>query len=588
MPDFRVVLSLLLLSMLAASPSAYVTTMHIPAVLVNQNVGSLTVVRLNVTPGSGSVLVDGPANVSADTLVSAQTAASYAASFLGLNEKSYTFNYTIEDVGANVSGPSAGLAFTLLAVAALQHRQLALGFTATGTIASDGSVGLIGGITDKSQAAAAGGMRFILAPYAPSSSFEYLLYYISQQDNGIPVVTVTNVSQALPYAFGNKQPSELAINLTQGYNINAAGASNITCTECNISAFDQLINFTLNYTANTVSSLGSNFSAAANQLDSNLANYDTLASHGYLYTAADFAFLNFITAFTLANSHNYTSNGAADLLSGISSYCSSVSPPPLTDQNYEFVIGGKLRQYWANYTLNTAQQQLNGEQSTDGLIQSIYTAASALGWCEASSQLYTAASEMGGNYVQESPSLASAASMAINKARSAGNGMYLQAAQQAYGNGDYAVALYSATYATTFDLPVPNLSTSQLYSRTLANIANSSVGTWPSQFASQSEFYFRQSLATSGANETGDAAEAYSTSLLAAGIAADNKVISSSFVFSNQTGAGIAQAVSGIEQNVSQIYSLLLINAALLLAVLVVLLFHILQHAPKSRARRRQ
>lgn len=585
MADFKTALAFLVLSSLSLSANAYVTTLHAPAVLQNQNVGSLTLFVLNVTPGNGVVQVSGPAIVDSDTLASAKTAAAYASSYLGLNEKDYNFNYTIEDSGANVSGPSGGLAFTLLAVAGLEHVQLAQNFTVTGTISLNGSVGLIGGITDKSQAAASGGMHFILVPSAPNETLETLLYYISQQENSIPVVEVSNVSQALPYALGQKQPSMLSINLTQSFNTGETGNSNVSCTSCNLSAFGQLVNSTFNFTRATIASLPSNFSSAMQQLSGNIDNYRKLANDGFLYTSADFSFLSFISAFTLANADNYTVSRAANLLSNVSGYCASLVPPPLTTSNYEFVTGGELRQYWANITIASAEQQLSSEQTTDDIITSIYTAASAEGWCMASAQLYSIASYMGGDYVQVSPSLRASAANAISKARNYGNSMYLQSALQAYNKGDYATALYAAAYANAFDSPIPNMSTAQLYSGTLANINNATNGTWPSQFASQSEFYFRQSLLSKGDVERSYASQAYLTSRLAAGLASANGAVTHSFIVSNQSTAGLSPQLSNIEQQISQIYDLMFINAALLFVVLVVILVKIL---PQGKPKRRQ
>ncbi|MDE1855327.1 MAG: hypothetical protein KGH57_03365 [Candidatus Micrarchaeota archaeon] len=582
MADFKLALALLVLGLLPLSSGAYITTIHVPSVLQNENIGNLTVIHLNLTPGHGGVQVSGPTAVDADTIASAQTAAEYAASFLGLQEKNYNFNYTINDSNVSVSGPSGGLAFTLLAVAALEHRQLAQSFTATGTISSNGTIGLIGGITDKSNAASTGGMRFILVPYTSNGTLESLLYYISQQTNNIPVVEVANVSQALPYAFGEKSPTPLYINLTQTFDLVAVGNANVSCTGCNLSAFGQLVNYTFNITRSTVASLPSGFSSVKQQFTTNLNNYGGLKTNGFLYTSADFTFLSFINAFALANYRNYTLANATNLLANISSYCSSLVPPPLTTQNYEFVIGGRIRQYWANITLANAEQQLTSEQTTDDIVTSIYTAASALGWCKASAELYSIAPFMGGSYVDISPSLRSAAATAVNKARSTGSGIYVQTAAQAYNNGDYATALYAAAYANAFERPLPSYSTSKFYSETLGNIANATNGTWPSQFAIQSEFYFRQSFVShSGANDSMD--QAYTTSVLAAGLQAANGAISSSFTITNQSVAGMAQQISGIEQQISQIYEIMLVNAGLLFAVLMVLLVHMLPRGKKRR-----
>lgn len=593
MAKARSAFAVVVLLFLFGSASAYVTTVHVPAVIVNANIGNLSTVELNVTPGTGGVQINGPAEVESDTLVSAQTAAAYAATYLGLKETNYNFNYTIEDAAINVSGPSGGLAFTLLAVAALQHRQLAKDFAATGTIQSDGSVGLIGGILDKSGAAEAEGMRYILAPAAPNSSFEYLLYYIAQQERSLPVVEVSNVSNAVSYAFGSPVPVPLSINLSEGYKISGIGDTNITCSACNISAFAELTNFTLGFVHGAIQNISSNFSAAKQQLASNLNDYGQLIPKGYLYTAADFAFLDYMDAFTLAHANSYNYSGASDLLANVSSYCSSLVPPPLTDANYEFVIGGRTRQYWANFTLNSSQSLLASEQTTDDVIESIHSAATAMAWCSAASEMYSIAAKLGGNYVDTSPSLEASAAAAINKARNFGSGIYLQSAIQAYNSGDYAEALYSATYTSIFGASTPsNTSASELYSQTLNNLANVTLGIWPSQFGSQSEFYLKQSLLANGTSAKGYVEQAYTTSLLASQLAVDNAEINSSFIPASGASVMMSQQVagqiSGLQQSVTQLYSILLLNALLLFVVLVVLLVHVLNHKPAARRQRKR
>ena len=586
---FKPAIAIIALLLLSLSTNAYVTTIHIPAVLETQNLGNLTLVQLNVTPGTGGVQVNGPSSVDEDTISSARTAATYAASYLNLSETGYNFNYTIEDENLSVSGPSGGIALTLLAVAGLQHRQLAQDFTATGTIAADGSVGLIGGIFDKSGAAKLGGMRYILVPYAPSSSFEYMLYYISQQTRNLPIIEVANVSQAVKYAFGHPALTYLQPNLTQSYNLDIVGNTNITCASCNNSAFSILTNFTFDLVQGTELSISSNFSVARQQLLSNLDTYKQLVPEGYLYSAANLAFLDYINAFTLANADSYNASEASSLLENLSSYCSSLVPPPLTDSNYEFVIGGKLRQYWANITLDTARQLLINEQTTDDEIQSIRSAASADGWCSASDAMYTLAAEMGGSYVDVSPSLKTSAAAAISQARNYRSSIYSQTAVQAYNDGDYATALYAASYANVFGPDIPrNTSISLLYSQTLHNLTNITSGIWPTQFGAQSEFFFRQSVALNGSKAMDFALQAHNMAQLASALAADNAAISASFTATNYTAGSLQQIalqIEGLQESVTQIYWMLLLNAALLFFVLVVLLIHIISTKPRKRIR---
>jgi hypothetical protein len=309
-----------------------------------------------------------------------------------------------------------------------------------------------------------------------------------------------------------------------------------------------------------------------------------LFNKGYLYTSADFTFLDLMQAFTLANSQNITVDGATSLLDNVSSYCSSLMPPPMTDTNYEFIVGGRMRQIWGNITIGNAEELLNTEQTTDDIIQSVHDSASALGWCKAAYESYAIASGMGGNYIQTSPLLKGEASSKINSANGAG-GIYLQAATQAYDAGDYATALYSAVYANVFGASNSSTMTlGRLYSESLKNMNNATVGTWPSQFAMQSEFYFRQSVLTQGNLSRSYAEQAYSTSRLAIGLEDADSVILSSFTYSNSSQGmpqQVVDEISTIKQNISQIYWLLLFDAVMMFVILIILLFHLLSQRDK-------
>ena len=95
---------------------------------------------------------------------------------------------------------------TLLTLSGIEQKPLFGNFTVTGTINPDGSVGTIGGVYDKIQAAKSVGSEFILVPYVNNTTSEYLLYYLSQQTYSTPVIEVKNITQAIPYAFGMRAP----------------------------------------------------------------------------------------------------------------------------------------------------------------------------------------------------------------------------------------------------------------------------------------------------------------------------------------------------------------------------------------------
>ena len=92
----------------------------------------------------------------------------------------------------DVSGPSAGLAFTLALIADLNHRDLTGGHrvAVTGTIAPDGSVGQVGGVTQKAIAAKRAGAVAILVPAGEASDAR-------AHAHGLRIITVRTVDDAL-------------------------------------------------------------------------------------------------------------------------------------------------------------------------------------------------------------------------------------------------------------------------------------------------------------------------------------------------------------------------------------------------------
>ncbi|VVB76711.1 Archaeal Lon protease [uncultured archaeon] len=589
-------LAIFVLCFLTSAPWAYTTQVHAAAVLENANQGILTLISLNLTPGNGTVKVDGPAEVDSSTVLSAKEAASYAASYEGTNALAYNFTYFISSDSNKVSGPSAGLAFTLLAIAGMQQRQLPDDFSVTGTITPDGSVGLIGGVLDKVEAAKAGGSRYMIVPAAPSSSFEGLLYYLSQQTSGIPVIEVSNVSQAAQYLFGGKTLTPMRLNLSQPYDVNAIPSFIPVCTDCNVDAFNSLVNATFDFAGGAINGIGGNFADAKRELSSNLGAYERIRTKGYLYTAADFAFLDYSYGYILSHAGGINSTAAAATLDNVSAYCSSLASPNMTDANYEYVVGGRLRLLWAGITLNSSVNALISAQTTDDVAQSLYSASAAAGWCQAANEQFAIASQLGGNYVGVSPSVKTEAARLIgNESALAGGGIYAQSASEAYSSGDYATALYAAEYVNAFGRSVPfaNLSAGELTASINANLANSTKGIWPAEFTGQSRFYASQALAAS--NKTAALAylyQAYTTSTLARGISSANAQLSGTFTAYNSTGtsaqqlADIRQNISGIQQSISQIYAVMLIGLVLLFVAFVAIIALVLRHEGPRKAKR--
>ena len=589
-------LSLVLLGLLLLASPAFANTgsAFIYASAVSSlGVGNLTVISLNVTPGNGNVMIVGPQSVANDTLNSARAAVSEATAYLGKNKSSYNFTYSINYT--SVSGPSGGLALSLLAISVLSNTPLMHNFAVTGTVTTSGNVGEIGGVYEKSTVAVQSGKQFMIVPFAGNGTFENSLYYIVQQRLGIPVVKVSNVIQALPYAFGYATPRRFAYNITQNYHTSQIPPLNLSCAYCNTTNFGKLANATINLTQIQISKIHGNYSSLKASLRNSLANFTQITSKGYLYTGADLSFLEFSNAYLFANS-NFTRKAGASIISNVSGYCGSLVPPQLTAGNYEYVIGGELRQSWALQTLNNSANDLANAEITDDVAQSIYGAANAYAWCFAANQMYNIASNSASGSVILSNEAISGIHQNVTAAQSY-PGLYSQAALTSYNQGLYGAALYNSKYAMVFGnnsyvLYPP----SKLDNLTYANIANASNGgIWPYEFSAHALFFLgQQSFASTNASLIGAAQNAYSLSTLAASLADANIFLVQGFVPLEVVPSNPSSGteIASVQQDITQIYQILFLLAALVFISFLVIIYLILNQSPplppaKSRSTKR-
>jgi len=119
----------------------------------------------------------------------------------------YEFPVDIEIDTSDIGGPSAGLAMTLSVIDTLSKGELTgdQSVAVTGTIGSDGEVGVVGGIEQKAVAARAAGADLFLVPEAEVAEAR-------KRAGDLPVVgvrTLQDALAALEQAGGDPLPGEL-------------------------------------------------------------------------------------------------------------------------------------------------------------------------------------------------------------------------------------------------------------------------------------------------------------------------------------------------------------------------------------------
>ncbi len=131
--------------------------------------GVLLGAQVIVTNGTGHVFVDTNPYTQVDLQGSARLAAMVASDVLGIDEKAYDFYYIIDITSPIIGGPSAGGALTVGTIAAINKWPLNPNVVMTGMINPDGSIGPVGGIPFKLEAAAAKNATMFLIPEGQSN-----------------------------------------------------------------------------------------------------------------------------------------------------------------------------------------------------------------------------------------------------------------------------------------------------------------------------------------------------------------------------------------------------------------------------------
>ncbi len=199
------------------------TTVTTKVVAVSpQGEGVLGDVEVEIGPGDGKVLVNTNPFVEPDTQFSAVTAVEIAKKITGekLNDKNVIIDFNIN--GTVIGGPSAGAAMTIATISAIQNKPIKEGIVITGTIQEDGTIGKVGGILEKGNAALENGYKTFLIPkgqnvltyyerQATKREMRGFLYYSSKlvpkkvnlkeyfQEKGLDVIEVGKIDEVINY-----------------------------------------------------------------------------------------------------------------------------------------------------------------------------------------------------------------------------------------------------------------------------------------------------------------------------------------------------------------------------------------------------
>ena len=185
--------------------------------------GTVLKITVEIRDGTGLVLVNTAIPTGVDFQTSARTAVMIAQKYTNfdLSKKDVIFSISSgnqEELQA-VDGGSAGGAMTVLLISDISGKPINNKVLMTGTIEDDGSIGKIGGVSEKADAAGKYGAKIFLVPtgqaitqvqscyekragsfvYRTCTSQDQPLSDLTEKEFGMKVIEINSISDALSY-----------------------------------------------------------------------------------------------------------------------------------------------------------------------------------------------------------------------------------------------------------------------------------------------------------------------------------------------------------------------------------------------------
>jgi len=424
------------------------SSMQVPAVDANGN-GILTTITADVRSGSGGVYVDIEPFISVETQNSAKVAAQQAAIAAGVELGRFDVFYKIKANTEVVDGPSGGQALALLAYSEFSGKALRADMTATGSIEADGSIGRVGGVLEKAEAAQAGGVKLFLVPLGQAVQDGVDLTQHAQARWGMQVVEVRNASESIALAF---TPTGSAVDAPLHPEPPLVLQDVSALQSKRVLPLKMLAEDQVGRLRAALSSLDED-GVMAQVVRQAVNRSGQLVQNGYYYSAANEAFLAQIQLDAYRSS-NLSKDDLLLQISDLERQMTDFRFSEPTDAGLDWSAGARLRLFWAQERLSDVKLRAQSSTRVAPLLQDF---AASRNWFAAAKQLESIAGQQGGNAIPQAVWKTYAAAQ-VQKANASVSAnpldseslFHLKAAQRAYAAGDYLAAAYDGAFATAF------------------------------------------------------------------------------------------------------------------------------------------
>jgi len=341
-----------------------------------------------------------------------------------------------------IDGPSAGTALTVMTYALLQNKTMRNDTIITGTIEDMGAVGPVGGLYEKAKGSALAGAKYFITPI--EGFYEALILKKVQSDYGIRIIQATKVSDVIGFMLDNRSIEQDGL-----MPVTRPALSLPPYAAKGLARFINISRMTIDNEKQTLASITGtdNDSIAIREFFGNETDrQEKLLAQGYVFSAANEAFLDYIDLLTIKG----ILSGDADLArrkGELGTCLTSIKRPALTTDNFEWVVGADLRQAWAYDKFDSVDATSNALE--DEKFAMLNDLAYGTAWCHVAKSLLASAPQ-GGAAVDES-AWSKLALDKINEAKALNpqkpeSVSRLNIAQKSYGAGRFGAAIYDAEY----------------------------------------------------------------------------------------------------------------------------------------------
>lgn len=491
----KILLFLFLLPILAfaCNGSAWI---QVPAVV--EDGSSLVNVSVRLVPGDSDVFLSTYPQTGTSTQLSVEDAAIYAFMKAGLKDCDAIVKLDTEGAGY-VEGPSGGAAFTVVAYSAATGLEPRKDTVITGSVDALGYIGEVGGVYEKAMAAVASDADYFVMPR--SSILDLLMLRNVKENYGLEIVEASDADALIDFMFYNKSLPSASFDRTPE-EVPDVPPYDITGLEGFVGVARKMINAE-NRTVEGLPETGNESIAIKRYFSGLVDRQENILAKGYLFTAANDAFLNYIEISTI--SAVFEENVDLEEKKGEVQKCLSSLPLiTKTVDNFEWAVGSDLRRSWALQMLNDT------DTAKPKLLEERYFAYNDLmysdAWCIVSTSLSEAAGASG-TQINESR-WKELAEQKLDEAWaiediSLSSEDHIYSSELSFSEGKYGAAIYDAVYVIEMEnakIDLLDRSTEEIDDELDGMLNESRESLWGSVYQSQGAYLANTSSRDSAYN----------------------------------------------------------------------------------------